>query len=329
MKNVFFGHLLLLLASLLYLSCAGRPQTIPETIPPDTVAVIHNNAKYIEDVKEATVAGEAVINGKQYKITYYLAKAVYIDEQSYQIPFLLENLTDTISTSDAFVWHPTDNGSGVLLSFDDFFLNSWMQYFDLFEKYGAKATFFVQGRPELRGDNAASLAEFCNSALKRGHDIGYHTLNHANLTKVPRDVFMKETIEGAQVLAKAGIPLSAFAYPFGMSSPWMHDALSPVFPVLRGFDNDIHFYDKQAIGNGYIISKTIDNTMYPNNDEFEKEMRLLLLIAQFTGNVIIPLTSHEISDAAQWGIQPSRLEFVLETARQLQLRFYVYRELRH
>jgi len=323
---------LLILLCFFCISCAGYSKTtiheiVLETFSEEPFESVHNNKKYIENIKEALVTSEAVINGKQFKITYYLAKVVLINEQGYQIPFLLENLTDNISTSDVFIWHPTDNDSGVLLSLDDFTLNSWLHYFDVFDKYGAKVTFFVQGRPELRGDNVVSLAEFCNNALKRGHDIGFHTLSHANLTKVPHDVFISETIAGAQIFSKAGIPLSAFAYPFGLSLPWMNETLSPVFRVLRGFDRDTHFYDMQTVNNGYIISKTIDNTIYPNNEEFESEMRLLLLIAKFTGNVIIPLTSHEISDAAQWGIKPSRLEFLLGTIQHLKLKFYTYRDI--
>jgi len=319
---------LLITLSLFYLSCAGRSKAMLETIPSEPFKSVHDNAKYIESVKEATVASEVLFDGKQYKVTYYLADVVLIREQSYQIPFLLENLTDNISISDEFIWHPADNDSGVLLSFDDFFLNSWMHYFDMFEKYGAKVTFFVQGRPELRGDNSVTLADFCTQAMSRGHDIGFHTLSHANLTKVSHDVFINETIAGAQNFKKAGIPLSAFAYPFGMSLPWMNETLSPVFLVLRGFDRDTHFYDAETINNGYLVSKTIDNTIYLNNEEFENEMRLLLLIAKFTGNVIIPLTSHEISDAAQWGIKPSRLEFLLRSIQQLKLRFYTYRDIR-
>jgi len=284
--------------------------------------------KKLGKMEEALVIGEVIIHGKEFKVTYNLAKAVLVDENSYQIPFLLENLTDEISKSDKLIWHPTDNDSGVLLSFDDRTLDSWMQYFDMFEGYGAKATFFVFGRPESRGNNSMNLAKFCNNALNRGHDIGFHTVNHYNLTKVSRSTSVNETIEGAKNFINAGIPISAFAYPYGLSLPWLNETLSPVFPTIRGFKGDVYFYNLQTIGNGYIVSKTIDNILYRNNEEFENEIRLLLLITKFTGNIIIPLTTHDISDTALWGIKPSHLEFLLGTIQELKLKFYTYHEIR-
>jgi len=312
---------LLIVVSIICVSCAGHSP------PPETFESVHTNTKHIENIAEALVVGETVIGAKQFKVSYYLAQAVAIDGQGYQIPFLLENLTDNVSQNGEFMWRPAENDAGVLISLDDFFLDSWLRYFDTFTQYGAKVTFFVHSRPESRGDNAVTLADFCAQALSRGHDIGFHTLGHTNLTKVPRDVFIKETIEGAQAFKKAGIPLSAFAYPFGMSQPWMNETLSPIFPMLRGFDRNTHLYPSHTINNGYIDSKAIDNVIYPNNADFENELRLLLLIAKFTGNIIIPLTTHDISDTAQWGITPSRLEFLLGTIQQLKLRFYTFREL--
>jgi hypothetical protein len=42
--------------------------------------------------------------------------------------------------------------------------------------------------------------------------------------------------------------------------------------------------------------------------------------------MVLPLTSHDISDDALWGITPRRLEYLLKTALNLRLRFYVYRD---
>jgi hypothetical protein len=42
---------------------------------------------------------------------------------------------------------------------------------------------------------------------------------------------------------------------------------------------------------------------------------------------ILPLTTHNISDTADWGIKPRRLEYVLQTIRDLKLKFYRYGEL--
>ncbi|MDR2133515.1 MAG: polysaccharide deacetylase, partial [Treponema sp.] len=61
--------------------------------------------------------------------------------------------------------------------------------------------------------------------------------------------------------------------------------------------------------------------------DFEREIGLMLLAAKFIGGGIVPFTSHDISDEAGWGIMPARLEYTLRTARELGLRFYVFRDL--
>jgi hypothetical protein len=45
------------------------------------------------------------------------------------------------------------------------------------------------------------------------------------------------------------------------------------------------------------------------------------------GDRILPITTHDISDNADWGIKPRRLEFLLENARALKLKFYRYGDL--
>jgi hypothetical protein len=106
----------------------------------------------------------------------------------------------------------------------------------------------------------------------------------------------------------------------------MRTALAPVFPVTRGYGTDIRIYNQETINGGYIISKAIDNTVYPNDSTFENAVRRMLFVTKFSGG-IIPLTSHIINDEAEWGIKPKRLEFLLKTAGELRLRFYSYNEL--
>jgi peptidoglycan/xylan/chitin deacetylase (PgdA/CDA1 family) len=184
---------------------------------------------------------------------------------------------------------------------------------------------FSDSDPPVGGiDGGIGLAEFCVQSLERGHDLGFHSVNHYDLTRVNRDTFDSETIEAADVFFKAGIPLSAFAFPYGFSSPWMREALAPVFPVTRGYGANIRFYNTETVSNGYIISTAIDNILYPEINKFENDIRLILLAAKFTGNIIVPFTTHEISDNAAWGIMPRRLEYLLKTAQELRLKFYTY-----
>jgi hypothetical protein len=39
---------------------------------------------------------------------------------------------------------------------------------------------------------------------------------------------------------------------------------------------------------------------------------------------IVPFTTHDISDTAQWGIKPARLEYLLKTIAEFKLKFYLF-----
>jgi peptidoglycan/xylan/chitin deacetylase (PgdA/CDA1 family) len=248
----------------------------------------------------------------------------------------MEDISSGVIHEDELLWSPTEEEAGRLLSFDDDYWAVWRRYFDLFDSYNAKVTFFVQGKLEEPEDDdtfdavlAAYVAEnnlegFCVEALRRGHGLGFHTVNHLDLRRVSREVFNRETIEAAAAFHKKGIIFSAMAYPFGFSEPWMHETLAPFFSVTRGYGTNLRFYDTEISSNGFLVSTAIDNTIYPNTLKFENDMRRILLAAKFTGHCVVPFTTHDISDGAQWGITQKRLEYLLQTAHDLKLRFYTY-----
>jgi peptidoglycan/xylan/chitin deacetylase (PgdA/CDA1 family) len=203
--------------------------------------------------------------------------------------------------------------AGILLGFDDDYYANWEAAFPLFEQYGARATFFVQGgRP------------FCLNAMAHGHDIGYHTEHHVDLRHVDKAAWCFETLDSARLL---DIPLASFAYPFGFSEPWMDAELLKTYAVLRGFGVTPRFYSIEEIKAGVITSKSVDNTIIPDDEAFYQMITDLFQSVKAAGNVILPLTTHNIDNAAQWGIKIYRLEFLLKTAVEAGLRFYTYREL--
>ena len=342
-------------------SCASRPPAIPvikpakpepekhEQVTEDPFAQALENIKMntplfqktikggdelisgigIKTEEDVIVTGEFFIDGRNFRVTYDLANAVN-SGNAFQIPFTLENLTDNTYRIDTMEWSPAEDEAGLLLSLDDDYWYIWLQYFDMFDHYEAKVTFFVMGGPESKGEESygsdMTLSEFCAKVLSRGHDIGFHTTKHLNLTKVTQDEFYVETIEGAKAFSDIGITFNSLAFPFGLSEPWMRETLAPFFGITRGYGTNIRLYNPNTIRSGYITSKAIDNIIYPDDERFKTVIHLLLLTTKFTGNNIIPLTTHDFSDEAQWGIKPWRLELLLKTAQELKLKFYTYSE---
>jgi peptidoglycan/xylan/chitin deacetylase (PgdA/CDA1 family) len=251
---------------------------------------------------------------ENFRIVYDLRNArPSPDGASWDVDFSIQQPGTADYLRDVLRWTVSPGDSGVLLALDDDYQTQWRRYFDLFDRYGARVTFFVTG----------GYSPFCREALDRGHDIGCHTLNHLNLLRVSREVFFEETLSVVEGFRNEGVPLRAFAYPYGFSEPWMREALSPTFSVQRGFGVRYHLYGREAVRAGYIASVSIDNTVYKTDAEFDAALTMMLRAAKFIGGVV-PLTTHTIEEDADWGISPRRLEFLLKTAQDLKMRFYRY-----
>jgi peptidoglycan/xylan/chitin deacetylase (PgdA/CDA1 family) len=347
-----YGKLLfLMLFTAIALSCASRPPAAVPLSEQDRdlfdLALLNiktntplvkkhletNKGKIIDDsvtdIMAVVIKGICLIDGNEFHVTYDIGSAVQNGE-TFRIPFSVENRKNRTSLSDELFWTPAEDGAGLLLSFDDHSFRNWCNNFDLFDRYGAKVTFFVTGSLDADGSTSQfsmemPIGDFCAAALRRGHGLGYRSRSHIDLSKLSRRTFDDETVNAAAAFSAAGIPLASFAYPLGFSEPWMRTALAPVFPLTRGHSRDIHIYNQDTINSGYIVSKNIDNIIYLDDRSFENDIRQMLLVTKFSGG-IIPLTGHIIKNGTAWGIRPKRLEYLLKTAAELKLKFYTFGE---
>lgn len=263
----------------------------------------------LNEVRQET--GEA----EYFQVLYDLKRIETENTGYYLIPFTVKSMETGEVQEDKLLWKPETDNAGILLSFDDHYFDVWERYFDMFDRYNAKVTFFVIGEHN----------SFCTTAIKRGHDVGYHTLTHSTLPNVNRRVFYAETLSQAENFRNAGTPLVSFAYPFGLFESWMHEELLKTYKVLRGFNISFQAYDRTAIRDGLVLSRSVDNIFFETDDDFMATIDIMLRTLKFIGqDLILPLSSHIISDNAGWGIKPHRLEYILQTASDLQLNFYRY-----
>jgi hypothetical protein len=331
MKKSFW--LCILFSAVVFITCATRPRPIVErehaaVLTPEEVVPIEQILQrikqngsdvekyFILDDERRIIVRANLRNGTDdYEVIYDLEGAEVLADSAYRVHFLLHEGKSGASLKDSLVWRPRSASAGLLLAFDDDYMDSWERYFDLFDKYNAKVTFFIQGK----------LNPFCTMALNQGHDVGYHSLNHLDLRKISREAFVVETLESAEAFRQAEIPLSSFAYPFGFSEIWMHEILFQSYAILRGYGVTFRLYNKDKIRSSYIVSCAIDNIVIPSEEDFERTITVMLRTAAFLeGNWVLPLTTHDISDTASWGISPRRLGFLLKTTTDLGIVFYRY-----
>lgn len=328
--------LALLLVSMAFISCAGtRAARIQDEkisddeltagVPPaiDRVRdLVKAGGKEIE--KYFVTDENGVISVKadfrednaEFEIRYNLGVPGFPPgKESIRVDFSVEDKQTGERRDDYFQWQIREDAAGILLAFDDDYMQAWEDSFDVLDKYGARVTYFVQGE----------LTDFCFRAMNRGHDIGYHTINHLNLPRISEEEFYIETTSDIESFRQAGIPLLTFAYPFGLSEPWMREALADTFVIQRGFGATFRLYTGTVVREGYIIARSIDNILFEEEEAFKAMISGMFGALKFIGgDLVLPITTHNISDTAQWGIKPSRLEYLLETANFFKLKFYRY-----
>ncbi|MDR0377347.1 MAG: polysaccharide deacetylase family protein [Spirochaetaceae bacterium] len=326
-----------LLASMVFLSCMEArtavrrdpPERVEEAIRPPAIdraveRVKANGAeigKYFVTGENDQIAVKADIREGdaefevQYDIEEWDDSETPPAGESLLVRFSVEDKRTGERQAASFRWRIPEDAAGILLAFDDDYRQTWEEYFDILDDYGARATYFVQGE----------LSDFCFRALSRGHDIGYHTINHLNLPKVSAGEFYYETTSDIDSFRRAGVPIKAFAYPFGLSEPWMREALTSAFAIQRGFGVTFRVYSAEDIRKGYIASRSIDNILFQEEESFEAVITGMFRTLKFLGGErVLPITTHDISDTAQWGIKPRRLEYLLRAARFFKLKFYRY-----
>ena len=208
------------------------------------------------------------------------------------------------------------NQKGLLLSFDDYSIDGWREHFDLFDKYGAKVTFFI---------NFTDPDGFCKEALARGHEIGYHTASHVNLTEVSKSEFYEQAIAPLEIFREAGCEITSFAYTNGAYEDCMHEELLKYYDTLRGAYTFQGVY-KETLLNGFIESYPLDNKFFESDKDYEETViELLDALVACNDGTVASVYSHAIS-GGDWCITPERLEFLLKEAQKRDLVFYTFNE---
>lgn len=134
----------------------------------------------------------------------------------------------------AFPTQATDTAPALCLTFDDNFVQSWFDHLDLFDKYGAKATFFLCW-PERISDKERDMLHHMQD---RGHEIGFHTRQHVRLPKYLQthtlDDYLDDQIDqGLEAMHDLDLDPRSFSFPYFRFRPKLIEPLLERFDILR------------------------------------------------------------------------------------------------
>ena len=134
----------------------------------------------------------------------------------------------------------------VALTFDDGFRSFATDALPVLEKYRLPATLFVVsgycGRSSRWPGQSARAREFplldwaeLKDVAARGISLGAHTVSHPRLPALSVSEVEAELRDSqAAIEDHMGVPVEAFAYPYGASRPWVRDLVKRRFRIGCG-----------------------------------------------------------------------------------------------
>lgn len=217
--------------------------------------------------------------------------------------------------------YPQKKG-GIIISFDDNYIDEWFSCKEVFKKYNIRATFFIAHSHLLDTINIQKL----KILEKEGHEIGCHGYRHLNCMDYADsiDIYMEQEIKPAvNQLKKHGFQVCSFAYPFGTSTDYIDSILLTYFSFIRKAtyninDTTIDTYDAVFVSN----NKTrICNAMgIDYNYCITLENLETALQRAVKNNEILILYAHQINNSKEdYSIEPAYLEKIFQLCNKYQI----------
>jgi peptidoglycan-N-acetylglucosamine deacetylase len=220
---------------------------------------------------------------------------------------------------------------GLFLTFDDCFIESWLTAVPLFQKYGARATFFISEFDKLSSEQIAGLKKL----KQHGHAVGCHGLCHLDVVEflskhAPDEYLSREIRPALDLMASAGLAPTCFAYPCSSRNPDTDSLLLAHFHRLRSgafrtqgqtvaqLDSIFTPVDRMS-SRRCLLGKSIDS------GDFDLEQIFRALDRAKHNRECAVFYSHNIADTGPKNhIMPAALEVILQYAEKIGLAFYTF-----
>jgi peptidoglycan-N-acetylglucosamine deacetylase len=232
---------------------------------------------------------------------------------------------------------------GIAISFDDHFIKEWYELRPLFQKYNAKATFFITCDDSLNAEEVAMLKQL----EKEGHEIGFHGTVHAKSTELmaaggPKGYIETELEPGMRHMTAAGFRPTSYAHPGGNHNDRVDSVLlTKGFTILRDVAisrrkyNGFQLYALPAKWMNWIFypfegEKKVDALMIDTDEVSEEEITEAIGKAKETGTALMVFGHEPLygpPQSGEYGFNVSFLAAILREADKQGLKFYTMSEL--
>lgn len=224
-----------------------------------------------------------------------------------------------------------ESQAGIVLTFDDDFVDEWFTTNNLLKPYDWKATFFVTKFNQLSTDKVQKL----KILKEEGHEIAAHGLNHLNApayigTHSNTSYLEEEIFPMLKLMNENNLTPTSFAYPYGARDTSIDQILLNEFQIIRG---TTYGQQNPAYQNCYynnrplVFGLGIDNS-YPH---FSIPYFISLLEYAKKNNRIVIFYSHKpvATSNAAYETEYQTLIEICKFVKNSHMKFYKISELYH
>ncbi|MCF6244039.1 MAG: polysaccharide deacetylase family protein [Sulfurovum sp.] len=209
---------------------------------------------------------------------------------------------------------------GIVLTFDDSYVDNWNKFMPEFKKNDVVVTFFCHkwaSGEDITESEAALLKTF----ITDGHEIGYHTKDHESTNDTKYSIyeskeqkakayFDDQIAPGVKNMKSRGFNPKSFSYPYISGTPAHNKIIKKALPHIREFFAHVYVMDeKPTVG-----SKTIDE-LKSYLDKFKEDKE----IGVFLGHGIDDATISNYTSA-------EKIKEIIRYAKEIGLKFYTLEE---
>ncbi|WP_445723706.1 polysaccharide deacetylase family protein [Flavobacterium sp.] len=223
----------------------------------------------------------------------------------------------------------SNSKAGVVITFDDYFVNEWKEADAQLSIYNWKATFCVSDFEKLTTSDISNLKALQN----KGHEIAGHGFRHLNAKEFAKrnnkQQYLKvEIFPLIEAFKKEGIEIKSFAYPFGAKTQTLDFELKKHFEIIRGtakggkkVADNANFYNGTRLANGIGIDS--------NYEHFDLNYIKKVLQYAKKHNKIVIFYAHKPLEKAtnEYEVEMKTLQLICEFVKNNQLQFYTLKEL--
>ncbi len=133
---------------------------------------------------------------------------------------------------------------GVVITFDDNYVDNWVEYLPMLDSAGVRATFYICRYNRFSAAQKAKL----QLIQSHGHEIAFHTTNHYNMMDyvykhkhTPEEWLKYEIEDGLKLMNCDGFYPQTFAYPAGAHNGLSDNMLQRYFKSVRALNGTNDF----------------------------------------------------------------------------------------